>query len=174
MELKRYFGTLFSGVNTNLAQLENQIGIFDNIIISAKLFSETLALFNQFEEYDNKLQEILGNAYAGIETNWEPVDSLILWAEKLNNCKIRYKLNDEFIEKICSDATISDVCRTYFVNFKTKADDLTSSYNWFISLFEKNTFARFNLTQIQSKVSQCRTNMQMLNNWIDYKNARDK
>lgn len=147
---------------------ETVISDLDSIITMEDLNEELL-------QQKDTLKELYKDYYNGVETNWDELAEALKYASELRNLESQYNLQESFIRKVCLDKdTISycaDMQNTLYLHRKA----LNEYINWFASLFNnEEDFYSDNLLDLSNRMSLCKDNKYLLEEWVDYCSNREK
>jgi very-short-patch-repair endonuclease len=173
-ELKNDFGDYYNGADTNIAQLQNKIENFENIIVSATLFSEINPLYVRYEKLNSEYAKRFSFYYNGFDTDWNNLRNAFSWAEHFFLLKKNVPINDDFVRRLCGDASVPGLCLNYYHVLSAKSAGMAELMQWFYKLFEKENFANLDLLSVYGKINDCRENINSLYDWISYRSAKEK
>ena len=112
--------------------------------------------------------------YDGIKTDWSHIARCIEWSNGFRSLVDRYQPDKAFVNAVCSSTTKASEAGSYFNDLKRIAEIKESkAFSWFISLFESpSEYYAMPFEEILSRASKCYTNMNRLEEWIDYRDAK--
>src|SRR5690606_38405965 len=96
------------------------------------------------------------------------------WASSFRQIVEDRDLNVDFVESICSNHQVVNLCDDYSKELQLIIDDLDLELQWFISLFEnKDKIKMLSMSSLSEKLERCKNNLFLLEEWIDFRNARE-
>jgi very-short-patch-repair endonuclease len=174
MEYETSFGVFYGGVNTNAVKLGKKIENFENIIISAGIFTEVYQLFSQYDELNNEFAGIFSFYYNGFETDWNKVKNALSWTGQLYLLKKDIPINETFVKRLCDDVSMPVLCLQYYNALVEKLAGMLDLMQWFYKLFDKDALISLDIWSVLKRMKDCKKNIDMLYDWIDYSNAKSK
>ena len=136
-------------------------------------FARLQEIQSDIEAHSDTLKYEYQFLYNGIDTNWEQIMSALIWTIKFKGYIVRDNLTIEFQHKIAtSDRAI--VTAAQLADFIESAQkQLSADINWFNELFdEDHSIEKLTLYALQDKVQNCLNNLAGLEEWIDFRSAR--
>lgn len=172
-DYERCFGKYFKGIDTDINLLNEKLGIFKIIISCLEYCTELKKIVLINEEQEAILKMHYEALYQGIETDWDFVRMHLNWALEFKNVISKVSVSEVYIKNVCTDKVYRDRSN-YYVDLLTKAYDAFDEYfRWFASLFvDGSKFDEFLLTDLMQRAEQCFNNLELLEDWIDYRDIR--
>lgn len=111
--------------------------------------------------------------YKGMDTDWEKILSSLLWTSKFKDYIKRFNLSVDFQDKIITGEFIEKVTAyAYFI--KESREQISVNIDWFSALYDaENDIKRLNFFALQDKIEKCLHNLVGLEEWIDFRTARE-
>lgn len=123
------------------------------------------------QDLKNKFQYF----YHDIKTDWPLLVNSLNWAKNLLNLKNKYLLSNQFVNHICADNNAINFSKEKYELIKFLYSNLEKDFDWFINLFEPNDeFLKVELPFMISRIESCINNLTNLEEWVDYKNNKNK
>lgn len=174
IELENYFGELYNEEKTDFTLIENHFNAFNALNQSQVFLNDLLGVARLFEQEENILKKHYQFLYNGIDTNWKSVRESLIWASSFRQIVEDRDLNVDFVESICSNHQVVNLCDDYSKELQLIIDDLDLELQWFISLFEnKDKIKMLSMSSLSEKLERCKNNLFLLEEWIDFRNARE-
>jgi very-short-patch-repair endonuclease len=113
--------------------------------------------------------------FKGIDTDWDSVLNSLTWTEEFQKQISKHNFASLFIEQICSnDLSINFAAKSKEV-IKPGLNNIKAEFVWYVSLFDdKDELLNTELFALLSRVEKCLGNLSALEEWIDFRNCRDK
>ncbi|MDR1895290.1 MAG: DUF4011 domain-containing protein [Prevotellaceae bacterium] len=173
-ELQNYFGDLYDAEKTDFNLLESRFAAFEALDNSCFLLAEMYAIAETLERQENDLISHYQFLYKGLNTKWEDVRASLTWAADFRKQVQINNLNRSFVENVCSKPDIAKKCGEYSEEIKSIIDNLDIELQWFLSLFDTGeTIKLLEMTTLQDRLEKCKNNLYLLEEWIDFRKARE-
>ena len=159
--------------NSDYETINRQILSFEliNIVIEkCNLLSESIdSLLTQEET----LKSHYSFLYNGFNTQWDEVRASLEWAVKFKELIAEKDVPYDFIKAVCSNDDFILRCNTAKEKLKSLWKSIEKDYNWFINNFEDHdVIQNMEFDVLCKKIESCK-NTYKLEEWIDYRNARE-
>ncbi|MDR2652987.1 MAG: DUF4011 domain-containing protein [Prevotellaceae bacterium] len=173
-ELTNYFGGLYNAEKTDFDLIEKRFATFKALHNTYSLLTEMQNIADAIEHDENNLTAHYQFLYKGLYTEWAEIRKSLNWAVNFRqqvNCS---NLNVSFIESVCSIPEMVQLCGKYSNKIQSMLNDIDAEFQWFLSLFsEKEKIENLSLPALQDKLERCKNNLFLLEEWIDFRNARE-
>lgn len=172
-DYERCFGKYFKGIDTDINLLNEKIGIFKIIISCLEYCTELKKIVLINEEQEATLKMHYETLYQGIETDWDFVRMHLNWALEFKNVISKVSVSQVYIKNVCTNEAYRDKSN-YYVDLLMKSyDAFDESFRWFIGLFDDGSkFDEFLLADLAQRAEKCFNNLELLEDWIDYRDIR--
>lgn len=119
------------------------------------------------------MQEQYGFFYSGMNTDWQYIRKALDWAVKFKKEIEKYQPNDEFIKCICSGGAIINKCDIYLETLNNALQEIDKDFKWFSGMFlDSEQYIGMELQLLANLVKRCSNSLFLLEEWIDFVNAR--
>lgn len=146
-------------------------------------YSSALKVLNQLKAYAESLDLVLGceelmsmqyeNYFLQEYTDWSEIVKAIEYSKELNYFRTTNDIPDSLVDLICTNNEIITYCQGTLSTLTALYNTIDADLNRFLSLFEDvEGLLQLNLNDLLTRIIACRDNKHLLENWIDYKNAR--
>lgn len=174
IELTNYFGDLYNAEKTDFTLIENYFIAYRSYNRAYLLLDEMQKIAETSEREENNLTAHYQFLYKGLKTEWEEIRRSLTWATTFRQQVNDNNLNINFIESICSNQQKINLCDKYCTEIQSLLNDIDIEFQWFLSLFcEKEKIKTLSLPALQDKLERCKNNLFLLEEWIDFRNARE-
>lgn len=111
--------------------------------------------------------------FEGIDTDWEYIHNSLVWTSQFKEYIGLFNLNEEFQNKTIT-GTYTEKGKACAEFIKSSREQICGNIEWFNGLFdEKSNITKLNFFALQDKIERCLKNLSGLEEWIDFKSARD-
>lgn len=173
-EITSFFGDLYNRESTDFIIIDKYITTYKALIKSNILLNELLNIAGTMEQEEFNLNSHYDFLYKGIETDWVKIRQSLTWATNFKLFVDEFYLNKDFIESVCSKPQTIKLCEEYSLEIQSILNDIDIEFKWFLSLFDKvDEIKHLTLTSLQHKLEQCKNNLFLLEEWIDFQKARE-
>jgi len=173
-ELKNYFDELYNAEKTDFNSIESY---FKNFKALNNLFPLLLDMQDIAEEFEHREDDLLSHYqffYKGLDTDWGNVRQALTWAVSFREQVQINHLNRSFIEVVSSNSEIVKLCAKYSDEVQSILNNIDIEFQWFQSLFDSHEIIQsLEITSLQEKLENCKNNLYLLEEWIDFRNARE-
>jgi len=148
-------------------------------------YEKALDLLNDLKVYHEKLDYVLSQEddmlllyedyFHNENTDWNEIEKAVRFAGELRKVIDGDCVPEIFVERICrGDKTVLSVKGT-LLKLTSLYDSVSPQLNWFFSLFEEpESFKDLSFVELSTKLLACKDNKHLLEEWIDYRNVREK
>ena len=172
-ELIHYFGNYYQAEKTDFDRIESNLKIFKALNSSYDLLFDMKKIAEEFEKQDNKLRTNYQFLYKGLDTEWGNIREALVWAGCFRNFVQSNNLNHSFVEAVCLNSETAIKCATFSMEIKSILQDVDIEFQWFLSLFSTpEVIKNLELPALLDKIVKCNNNLFLLEEWIDFRNAR--
>jgi len=176
-ELQNYFGNLYNTEKTDFVLIESYFKSFSALNIASHLLVEMQKISEQLEKQESTLKSHYQFLYNGLNTEWENVRKSLSWAvdfrEQVKNNNIN-NINRSFLEEVCSNPETIKKCTDFSAEIQSILENIDIELQWFISLFATSeNIVSLEMTALQDRLKKCKNNLSLLEEWIDFRNARE-
>ncbi|MDE6143062.1 MAG: DUF4011 domain-containing protein, partial [Muribaculaceae bacterium] len=117
----------------------------------------------------------LGHFFNGLETNWDSIIAARKYASFLKNTIKEGGVKATTIQKVCEDFSFISFCKDISEKLEELSIKVENDIIWFSSLFEKTTdFSSENILNVAERASLCKKNIQLIQEWIDYRSLKEE
>jgi len=173
-ELKNYFGELYNAEKTDFNSIESY---FKNFKALNNLFPLLLDMQDIAEEFENREDNLLLHYhffYKGLNTDWKNVRQALTWAVSFREQVQINHLNRNFVEAVSSNSEIAKLCARFSDEIQSIINNIDVEFQWFQSLFDSYEIIQsLEIPSLQEKLENCKNNLYLLEEWIDFRNARE-
>ncbi|MGL4908906.1 MAG: DUF4011 domain-containing protein [Bacteroidales bacterium] len=172
-ELTNYFEDLYCVEKTDFNLIERHFSAFKSLDKAHLLLIEMQKITEIIDKEESNLTAHYQFLYKGLHTEWEDIKQALTWAESFKQQVQANNLNRSFVELVCSKLETRELCKTYSSEVQSMLSDIDIKFQWFISLFDsKEKIESLEMPVLQDKLEQCKNNLFLLEEWIDFCNAR--
>ena len=133
-------------------------------------YAETYGIISRSEEAMLMQYE---NYFLKEDTKWDKIISAIEYSRTLHSFRATSDIPDSLVDLICTNNDTITYCQTTLSIITDLYNSSSSDLDKFFSLFEDSErFLLLNINDLSEYMLACRDNKHLLENWIDYKNAR--
>jgi superfamily I DNA and/or RNA helicase/very-short-patch-repair endonuclease/ABC-type iron transport system FetAB ATPase subunit len=174
IELKFFFGQLINEEKTDFELIERRIEFFHTLNKSTSILHNLLEITTQFDHSELDLKNRYSFLYNGLQTDWNDIRESIKWGIIFKEKILMHKFNEEFVRSVCTIKDHKALCSQHLINVKQMLRDIDYEFDWFLSLFESNEeFLLLDLDSLITKIEKCKNNLVLLEEWIDFRNAKE-
>ena len=171
----KFFGNLLVDENSDFLKLEKYLMVYGALINSTQILQVMKDTALQLKESENTLIAHYQFLYKGWDTEWGVIRSSLTWASRFRRQTEMLKLNDEFIEVICSGKISSELLMNIVSQLEETIADLKNEFLWFIGLFENQSYFKLlNFPALQDCLENCLNGLSLLEEWIDFRTVREE
>ncbi|MBO7234468.1 MAG: hypothetical protein J6V13_05740, partial [Paludibacteraceae bacterium] len=140
------------------------------VLNQLKTFAESLDLVSKHEESMSMQYE---DYFLREDTDWSTIINAIEYSKELKSFRETNDIPDSLVNLICTDTETISYCKKTLTSLTSLYNSISVDLDRFFSLFENaESFLQLNLNDLSERISACRDNKHLLENWVDYKNAR--
>lgn len=148
---------------------------FDEIISELEFLSQMQTLQKNINEHEKEISENFEHYYAGMKSDWKKISEALFFAKRFKLLIENNNLPDEFVKKICCEKEFIENCKLIKCHFTTLQNEVNDSIKWMIGLFEQSEMLeKYSFKDLIEKLTKCKNNINLLQEWIDYRNNRRK
>jgi len=174
IELKDFFGQLINEEKTDFELIERKIEFFHTLNKTTSILHNLLEITTQFDHSELDLKNRYSFLYNGLQTDWNDIRESIKWGIIFKEKILMHKFNEEFVRSVCTIKDHKALCSQHLINVKQMLHDIDYEFDWFLSLFESNEeFLLLDLDSLITKIEKCKNNLVLLEEWIDFRNAKE-
>ncbi len=174
IELTNYFGDLYNAEKTDFTLIENYFTAYKAFNRAYFLLIDMHNIAEIIEREENNLTANYQFLYKGLKTEWEEIRKSLTWATSFRQQVNDNNLNINFVKSICSKPLTIKFCDKYSTEIQSMLNDIDGEFQWFLSLFgEKEKIKTLSLPVLQDILERCKNNLFLLEEWIDFRNARE-
>jgi len=174
IELTNYLGDLYNAEKTDFTLIGNYFTAYKALNNAHFLLIDMQNIAETIKREENSLTEHYQFLYKGINTEWEEIRKSLIWATNFRQLVKDKNLDINFIESVCSKPQTIKLCNKYSAEIQSVLNYINLEFQWFLSLFgEKEKIKNLSLPALQDKLEQCKNNLFLLEEWIDFRNARE-
>lgn len=174
-ELNQYFGQAILSEYSDYSSIEikhKAFKILTDLKGSLALLQEITAAFAEQEE---TIRQHFGYCYSGILTDWGEVRKARSWAFRFQRAASVLSASPEFIRKVCESKDYAQGCLEQLKILRDQRACLEEKVSWFTKHFDNpDAFRGMTFIELRDRVSSCLNNFFQLEEWIDYRVARDQ
>lgn len=174
IELIDYFGDLYDDERTDFRLIDNYFTAYKAFNEANIILIDMLNIAKAIEQEEDNLTTHYQFLYKGLETHWEEIKKSLTWATLFRQQVKEYNLNTSFVESVCSNPLTIKLCEKFSTEIQSIINDIDIEFQWFLTLFgEKEIIKNLSLPALQDKLERCINNLFLLEEWIDFRNARE-
>lgn len=148
---------------------------FTTILSELQALSEIQSGKNELEKKEACLLEHYEGYYKGLKTDWDQLRDALSYAKDLRGYVEAHHVPRSYVTKICTEEYYIEFEKQCLEKFTALDADLTKPLNWYLSLFEDpSSFCKYDFAELKSRMELCRDNKFLLEEWVDYRAAREK
>lgn len=168
------FGERFKGIDTDFNDIQIAFNIFEKLKLCRIKLKEIKNILEKFDASECKLKNLFDFLYKGVQTDWAYIRSTLAWAKEFRELVQKHKINQIFIENVCSDQKVILSCSEFEKTLREKYYKMQKQFEWFISLFDDDQpFKSANLLDLGERMKRCLKGQALLEEWIDFRTARE-
>ncbi|OQB13036.1 MAG: hypothetical protein BWY15_02000 [Firmicutes bacterium ADurb.Bin193] len=172
--LIEFFGERYKGFNTDFNDIQIAISIFDKIRLCRIKLKDITSILEQIDSSESRLKKLFDHLYKGVQTDWEYIRNALVWAREFREIVRRHKINQTFIESVCTDQQIVLSCSEFENRLCEKYNAIQQRFEWYVKLFDDDQQFKFvNLLDLVERIKRCLNGHALLEEWIDYRSARE-
>lgn len=174
IELNEFFGQLINEEKSDFELIERKIEFFHTLNKTKSILHDLLEITGQFDHSELDLKNRYSFLYNGLQTDWNDIRESINWGIKFKEKILMHKFNEEFVRSACTIKDHKTLCSQHLINVKQMLHDIDYEFDWFLSLFDSNEeFLLLDLDNLITKIEKCKNNLVLLEEWIDFRNAKE-
>lgn len=140
------------------------------VLNQLKTFAESLDLVSKHEESMSMQYE---DYFLREDTDWSTIINAIEYSKELKSFRETNDIPDSLVDLICTSTETITYCKETWASLTSLYNTISADLDRFFSLFENaESFLQLNLNDLSEHILACRDNKHLLENWVDYKNAR--
>ena len=173
-ELMNYFGDSYDAGRMDFNLIESRLTAFKALNHAYRLLIEMLNTAETMERKENDLIAHHRFPCKGLDTEWENIEKALTWADAFRRQVENNNVNIDFVTSVCSEPETVKLCDKYSNEIQSLLNDIDNEFLWFLSLFgATENIKALSLPALQDKLGRCKDNLSLLEEWIDFRNARD-
>ncbi len=167
--------TEFSSEFQNIMNMRKAYCNYESVISDLDLHASLQALENEMAKHNDALCSLYKDYYNGLDTDWDKLISALKYAAELRSLLSRFKFPESFVRNICGDSKTVSYCNDESLTLSKQKNGLQKYIEWFLPLFNNaSDFYRYNILDLANRMSLCKDNKYLLEEWIDYCVYREK
>lgn len=122
---------------------------------------------------DTEASNIFQKLYVGINSDWEKIISKLKDFKKFKEKAEKLNIDNELLLDIYKNNKDKSIINKHIKDLNKSFNDIRQDYNWFNDLFDKEyDLDNIPLNKLKYKISYCVENIDTLEKYVDYKNAK--
>ncbi len=121
-------------------------------------------------------QEFYGHFFQGENTNWNHIHEVLHWCSKLSSLiPVLSNESNDFIKAVCENESTIHLSKKLLNDTFMFIEDSKNDFNYIKSKFDFSTisFNEASLTELQRWINECVNHFSLLEEWIDFRHARE-
>lgn len=161
--------------NSDFTALKNSVEQYKTIRNMLSILNELTNVIKEVEDSSDIYNQKFKFLYNGIMTNWDNVEYSLKWALIFKDRISNIPVSTEFIKAVCAGGEFKKKCIDLNSRLNSLISDISQDYNWIVSNFNNNEeFSDLDFKLLYDRFDDCVNNLFMLEEWIDFRNAREK
>ena len=161
--------------NSDFTALKNSVEQYKTIRNMLSILNELTDALKDVEDSGDTYNKKFKFLYNGIMTDWDNVEYSLKWALIFKDRISNIPVSTEFIKAVCAGGEFKKKCIVLNSQLKSMISDISPDYNWIVSNFNNNEeFSKSDFKLLYDRFDDCVNNLFMLEEWIDFRNAREK
>lgn len=121
---------------------------------------------------ESRCKKVLESLYSE-PIRWEEVEEKYAWVRSFRAYRYTYHLGDQFGRALAEEAKTRDLCQSFSEFIIAFDEENSPEIQWLIELFdESENIGQKCLSEMKEFIIRCRNNLQGLEAWIDFCNAK--
>jgi very-short-patch-repair endonuclease len=170
-----YFGELYRGEYTDFALVDRTINLYNLLARAISISKELASITEDSVSRENQLNAHFEFMYEGMNTEWSAIRESLAWAVKFRNDVLQKQYPLSFIKMVCEnsmDATEYDSMQDSLI---VSMNQIKDDFYWYLSLFNSpELILGLPFDELIGWIQSCKNNLSALEQWIDYRSARNK
>lgn len=173
VNLNEAFGSDITSENGSFDEVEKQLTSYRMMRQALELLKKLNLVSRELALSEEQVRTDLGNLYQGMGTDWTEACESWEWAKKFRTVVETESPSPVFIEKVCGSKEYAGDCLEIKKILSDTADRIRDSIAWFSKDFVRpEQFLEEDIWDLRDRVESCLNGMQLLEEWIDYRNVR--
>lgn len=177
---------MIKGLSDTLAELLDTYGKIstenkdnrrcEEILSDLSNLSRCQDIEKQIATQENRLREKYEFYFHGIQTDWDKIICALAWTKEFRLLNATYRLPQSFISAICLSSETAKEATLHGIRIDEQYTGINHEYSFFQSLFygTKDDFDSMYLPDLSEKLQSCVDNLAELEEWIDFRECREK
>jgi very-short-patch-repair endonuclease len=167
-----YFAEGWKGVHTDTAQLRVSYELFSLVMDHRKHLEYALDIIRISEGESSRLVEHFGNAYNGLDTDWNELNDTLQAFSEMRNASDCTGCDCSLMERIKSGEVDLKIVAGIVDSFKTHCESCTEAVDLAHRLFDGNYLKSLSPSDFADKLSRCTEHYEQLEDSIDFRVAQ--
>ena len=161
--------------NSDYTALKSSVEQYKTIRNMLSILNELTDVLKEVEDSGDTYNKKFKFLYNGIMTDWDNVEYSLKWALIFKDRISNIPVSTEFIKAVCAGGEFKKKCIVLNSQLKRMISDISPDYNCIVSNFNNNEeFSKRDFKLLYDRFDDCVNNLFMLEEWIDFRNAREK
>lgn len=172
--LNEYFANTVTDETSDYESVGTNLSMFSVLSQLNRDYAGLSEKLLAFTENEAALKDHYQFLYNGIFTDWSSVQTAWEWAEEFHEIILKNCPSSIFVKNVCKSAKYSGECVEMRDELKEISASICSEIAWFTDLFDApSVFSELSLEQLCERFESCMNGMALLEEWIDFRNARE-
>ena len=148
---------------------------YSSIISDLNLLISLQRLEKELEKEKNNICNEFKEYYNGFKTNWHELLEALTYTYELKKIIRLYEFPKSLVNLICKDKEFIKYCYEKSLELTNLKESLQKYVSWFASLFTNGEeFYNYNIIDLKNRMSLCKDNKHLLEEWVDFCSTREK
>lgn len=162
-------------IYSEILELRKESCDYESINSDIGLLKTLNNLEQELSQQHDTIIGIFKNYYNGINTDWDKLNQALEYAIEFKELISSYNLSESFVNDICEDRITKSYCQDKVLAIGELKAKLQQNIDWFTSLFDdKEVFYEYDFQHFINRMSECKDNKHLLEEWVDYCSVREK
>lgn len=176
-KLINIFSDSFDFENTDYDLIHDNVHTMALLSKAKSLLEKMKEILCVFDDNQDCLKEQYAYYYNGVITSWDKIRNALVWTSRFNEVMKENQPNREFIENMCTNSHLIQNCNSFIQNINKILEDIDAEFHWMLGLFDseaQNNLSNMNFENLASRLTECTDGLFLLEEWIDFVNAKKK